>query len=43
MRPPGTRDAFDREDALRLLGELRDVHVRLDDLRRRLRELADQE
>jgi hypothetical protein len=42
MRPPGTRDALDREEALRLLAELRDVQGRLDDLKRRLPELADE-
>jgi hypothetical protein len=34
-------DAVGREDALRLLAELGDVQGRLDDLKRRLRELAD--
>jgi hypothetical protein len=32
---------FGREQALRLLTDLRDVQGRLDDLRRRLRELAE--
>ena len=36
------RDAFGREDALRLLAELGDVQGRLDDLKRRLRELAEE-
>jgi hypothetical protein len=40
MLTPGTRDALDREQAMRLLAELGDVQGRLDDLRRRLRELA---
>ena len=38
---PGARDAVGREDALRLLAELGDVEGRLDDLKRRLRELAE--
>jgi hypothetical protein len=40
MLSPGARDAVGREDALRLLTELHDVQGRLDDLKRRLRELA---
>jgi hypothetical protein len=39
---PGARDAVGREAALRLLGELGDVQGRLDDLKRRLRELAEE-
>jgi hypothetical protein len=42
MLRPGARDAVGREDALHLLGELGDVQGRLDDLERRLRELADE-
>ena len=41
MLSPGARDAVGREDALQLLAELGDVQGRLDDLRGRLRELAD--
>ena len=40
MLSPGARDVVGREDALRLLAELGDVQGRLDDLKRRLRELA---
>ena len=40
MLSPGARDAIGREDALHLLAELGDVQGRLDDLKRRLRELA---
>jgi hypothetical protein len=40
MLRPVARDATGREDALRLLVELGDVQGRLDDLKRRLRELA---
>ena len=40
MLRPGARDAVGREDALQLLAELGDVQGRLDDLKRRLRELA---
>jgi hypothetical protein len=36
------RDAVGREYALRLLAELGDVQGRLDDLRRRLRELSEE-
>jgi hypothetical protein len=43
MLAPGARDAVGREDALRLLAELGDVEGRLDDLKRRLRELAEEE
>jgi hypothetical protein len=39
---PGARDAVGREDAVRLLAELHDVQGRLDDLKRRLRELAEE-
>jgi hypothetical protein len=35
-------DAVGREDALRLLAELGDVQDRLDALKRRLRELAEE-
>jgi hypothetical protein len=42
MLSPGARDAVGREDALRLLAELGDVQSRLDDLKRRLRELAEE-
>jgi hypothetical protein len=38
----GARDAIGREDALRLLTELHDVQGRLDALKRRLRELAEE-
>jgi hypothetical protein len=38
---PGARDAFGREDALQLLAELGEVQGRLDDLKGRLRELAE--
>jgi hypothetical protein len=41
MLSPGGRDAVGREDALRLLAELADVQGRLDDLKRRLRELVE--
>jgi hypothetical protein len=41
MLRPGAPDAVGREDALRLLAELGDVQGRLDDLKRRLRQLAD--
>jgi hypothetical protein len=41
MLRPGARDAVGREDAIRLLAELGDVQGRLDDLKRRLRELAE--
>ena len=40
MLSPGARDAVGREQALQLLTELHDVQGRLDDLKRRLRELA---
>jgi hypothetical protein len=40
MLAPGARDAVGQEDALRLLAELGDVQGRLDELKRRLRELA---
>jgi hypothetical protein len=42
MLSPGARDAVGREDALRLLTELHDVQGRLDALKRRLRELAEE-
>jgi hypothetical protein len=42
MLAPGARDAVGREDALKLLTELHDVQGRLDDLKRRLRELAEE-
>ena len=42
MLAPGARDAVGREDALRLLAELGDVQGRLDDLKRRLKELAEE-
>jgi hypothetical protein len=42
MLSPAARDAVAREDALRLLAGLCDVHGRLDDLKRRLRELTDE-
>jgi hypothetical protein len=41
MLRPGARDAVGREDSMRLLAELGDVQGRLDDLKRRLRELAE--
>ena len=43
MLSPGARDAIGREQALQLLTELHDVQGRLDDLQRRLRELADEQ
>ena len=42
MLRPGARDAVGREDALRLLTQLHDVQGRLDALKRRLRELAEE-
>jgi len=42
MLSRGARDAIGREQALQLLAELRDVQGRLDDLKRRLRELAEE-
>jgi hypothetical protein len=42
MLAPGARDAVGREDALRLLTELGEVQRRLDDLKRPLRELAEE-
>ena len=42
MLRPGGRDAVGREHALQLLAELGDVQGRLDDLKRRLRELAEE-
>jgi hypothetical protein len=42
MLAPGARDAVGREDALQLLAELGDVRGRLDDLKRRLMELAEE-
>jgi hypothetical protein len=38
----GARDAVGREDAHRLLAELGEVKARLDDLKRRLRGLAEE-
>ena len=42
MLTPGAPDAAGREQALQLLTELHDVQGRLDDLKRRLRELAEE-
>ena len=42
MLSPGARDAIGREQALQLLTELHDVQGRLDALKRRLRELAEE-
>ena len=42
MLTPGAPDAVGREQALQLLTELHDVQGRLDDLKRRLRELAEE-
>jgi len=42
MLSPGARDAAGREDALHILAELGDVQGRLDDVKRRLRELAEE-
>lgn len=42
MLSPGARDAIDREQAMRLLAELAEVQGRLDRLKGRLRELADE-
>ena len=42
MLTPGARDALDRERALTLLEELQDVQRRLDHLKERLRELAEE-
>jgi hypothetical protein len=42
MLRPGARDAVGREDTLRLLAELGDVQGRLDELKRRLRDLAEE-
>jgi hypothetical protein len=42
MLAPGARDAVGREDALQLLAELGDVQGRLDHVKRRLRELAEE-
>jgi hypothetical protein len=42
MLQPGARDAVGREDALHLPAELGDVQGRLDDLERRLQELAEE-
>jgi hypothetical protein len=42
MLRPGARDAVGREDALRLLAELGDVQGRLDDVKRWLREVAEE-
>ena len=43
MLPPGARNALDREKAMRILADLQDVTGRLEALKRRLRELADEE
>jgi hypothetical protein len=42
MLRPGARDALDREQAMRILTALHDVQRRLDDLKGRLRQLADE-
>jgi hypothetical protein len=42
MLSPGARDAIDREQAMRLLAELAEVQGRLDRLKGRLREMADE-
>jgi hypothetical protein len=42
MLHPGARDAVGWEDALRLLAELGDVQGRFNDLKRRLRKLAEE-
>jgi hypothetical protein len=42
MLRPGARDALDREQAMRILTALHEVQGRLDELRRRLRQLADE-
>jgi hypothetical protein len=42
MLRPGAPDALDREQAMRVLAALRDVQGRLDELKRRLRLLADE-
>jgi hypothetical protein len=42
MLSPSARDAIGREDALRLLTEMHDVQGRLDVLKQRLRELAEE-
>ena len=42
MLRPGAREAVGREDARRLLAALGDVQGRLDDLKRRLRELVEE-
>ena len=42
MLPPGRPDALDRERALRLLDELVESQDRLEQVRRRLRELAEE-
>ena len=42
MPRPGAQDAVGREEALQLLAELGDVQGRFDDLKRRLRELAEE-
>jgi hypothetical protein len=41
MLRPGARDALDREQAMRILSALHDVQGRLDELKRHLRQLAD--
>ncbi len=43
MLTPGTPNALDREKALRVLADLQDVTGRLEALKRRLRELAEEE
>jgi hypothetical protein len=42
LTEPGPRDRLDRERALRLLDELVDTQDRLEVLRRRVRELAEE-
>jgi hypothetical protein len=41
MLPPGRRDTLDREHALQLLDDLVEAQGRLEQLRRRLRDLAE--
>jgi hypothetical protein len=43
MLPPFAPNAIGREEAMRLIEELQAATQRLDDLRRRLRELAEEE
>jgi len=40
MLTPGARDALGRQDAVQLIAKLHDVQGRLEDLKRRRRELA---